>query len=89
MQTLMPLFVAILLLLVTAAIAGAYLSAFAPLLRRSGASRAIRLVARAVTSLVRFVVTLVIPRRPRRVRSLPSAHTDRRARGTNHHDRLF
>jgi hypothetical protein len=89
MESLATLLVAIVLLLIAAAIAGSYLDAFTPLLKRGGASRAIRAAARGAVSLVGFLVSLLVRRRPRRLRSLPAARTYRRTRGTNHHDRLF
>ena len=89
MDTLATLLVAIVLLLIAAAIAGSYLNPFASLLKRTGASRAIRAAVRGAVSLVGFLVTLILRRRPRRLRSLPAARTYRRTRGANHHDRLF
>lgn len=89
MDTLGTLLVAIALLLIAAAIAGSYLNPFTSLLKRSGASRAIRAAAHGAVSLVGFLVSLLIRRRPRRLRSLPATRTHRRTRRTIHHDRLF
>jgi hypothetical protein len=88
-ETIATFLVAIVLLLIAASFADSYLNAFAPLLIRSGASRAIRAVARGAVSFVGFLVSLLVRRRPRRLRSLPAARTYRRTRATNHHDRLF
>lgn len=85
METLATFLVAIVLLLIAAAFAGSYLNAPASLLRRSGASRATRTAAR----LVAFIVSLIVRRRPRRLRSLPPTRRYLRPRGTNQHDRLF
>jgi hypothetical protein len=89
MQTFPTLLVAVVLLLLTAALAFSYLSGPTQLLRRSGALRAVRFGARALGSVVKFVLTLVVPRRPRGVRSLPAARTYRRTQGAKRRDRAF
>jgi hypothetical protein len=89
METLATLLVAAILLLIAAAIGFSYLSGATQILRRSGASRAVRVACRAVGSLVKFVFSLVVPRRPRGARSLPAARAYRRSQGAKRRDRTF
>jgi hypothetical protein len=89
MATLATLLVAIVLLLLAAAIGFSYLGGATQLLRRSGALRVVRFAVRAVGSIVKFAFTLVVPRRPRRARTLPAARAYRRPQGAKRHDRAF